>query len=395
VDGESDMTKPLVIIGAGPYGLATGAFARHAGVQPQLFGEVMGFWHHMPDGMFLRSYFRASNIADPEQALTLTRFEEAIGRRLDRPIPLADFIAYGEWFAEQAKLDVDPRKVRRVSRDGDTFALTLDDGSTIDAERVVVATGITPFPWRPPLFSELAPGLVSHTSEHHSYDEFAGKQVAVVGAGQSALEAAAFLKRAGASPEVFVRGAGLRFLKGERLYESAGPLGNFLYPAWGVGPPGINWIMGRPSIFRLLPPRLAAPLARRAIKPAGAAWLHPMLEGIPITTGREIRAAVPENGRVRLELTDGGERVVDHVVLGTGYRLDVRRYDFLDPSLVERVRLRVDGYPRLSGSFESSVPGLYFVGAPAAASAGPGMRFVSHTDFVARAIAASLRRRAA
>jgi hypothetical protein len=57
----------------------------------------------------------------------------------------------------------------------------------------------------------------------------------------------------------------------------------------------------------------------------------------------------------------------------------------------------VAGYPVLDRSFQSSVPGLHFVGAPAAWSFGPLMRFVAGTGFaahaVARGIAASTARR--
>jgi hypothetical protein len=95
---------------------------------------------------------------------------------------------------------------------------------------------------------------------------------------------------------------------------------------------------------------------------------------------------------MRLGLDDGTERVVDHVVLGTGYRVDLARYEFLDRDLLSQIRLSGD-YPRLSAAFESSVRGLYFVGAPAAASAGPGMRFVSHTGLVAKAVTQGLLKR--
>jgi hypothetical protein len=169
------------------------------------------------------------------------------------------------------------------------------------------------------------------------------------------------------------------------LYETAGGIGNILYPAWGVGPPGVNWLMGRPSIFRLLPSPISDPLARRAIRPAGGAWVHPRLEGVQITTGRTIESVEVVGSEVRLGLDDGSERLIDHVLLATGYRIDLSRYSFLDRDLLARIRL-TGAYPRLSSSYESSVPGLHFVGAPAAASAGPGMRFVSHTGFAARAI---------
>jgi hypothetical protein len=162
-------------------------------------------------------------------------------------------------------------------------------------------------------------------------------------------------------------------------------ISNIIYPAWGVGPPGVNWLMGRPAIFRRLPSWLGDPLARRAIRPAGAAWVHPRLEGARITTGRTVTSAQAVEGELRLGLDDGTERVVDHVVLGTGYRVDLARYEFVDRDLLSQIRLTGD-YPRLSSAFESSVRGLYFVGSPAAASAGPGMRFVSHTGFVAKAV---------
>jgi hypothetical protein len=74
------------------------------------------------------------------------------------------------------------------------------------------------------------------------------------------------------------------------------------------------------------------------------------------------------------------------VLLATGYRVDVALYDFLAPELLKRVR-RVDGYPLLGPGFESSLPGLHFLGAPAARSFGPVCRFVSGTPYTARALA--------
>ncbi len=376
---------PVVIIGAGPYALSTAAFLRRAGIETQLYGEVMGFWRTMPTGMFLRSYRRASNIADPDGALTLPAFELATDRKVPTPIPLADFIEYGHWYQQQAEIPVDPRRVIRLTREEDGFRLVLTDSETVEAQRVVVATGITPFAWKPPLFEGLDHGLVSHTSERRDYGDFEGRRVAVVGGGQSALESAAFLREADASTELVVRQPALRFLRGEKLYETAGVISSIIYPAWGVGPPGVNWLMGRPALFRRLPSWLGDPLARRAVLPAGAAWVHPRLEGVRITTGRTVTSAQGVEGELRLGLDDGTERVVDHVVLGTGYRVDLARYEFLDRDLLSQIRLTGD-YPRLSSAFESSVRGLYFVGAPAAASAGPGMRFVSHTGFVAKAV---------
>ena len=81
-------------------------------------------------------------------------------------------------------------------------------------------------------------------------------------------------------------------------------------------------------------------------------------------------------GNWRLNWATGPRGRSNHLLLGTGYRVDVRRYEFLDSALLEEVRT-VDAYPVLNPRLESSVPGLRFLGAPALWSFGPIMRFVS------------------
>jgi hypothetical protein len=379
----------VAIIGAGPYALSAAAFLREGGAEARVFGRAMGFWETMPKGMFLRSFRTASDIADPSRELTLERYERAVGKAGQSPLPLDEFIAYGRWYQEQAVPDVDPRLVTLVRRDSNGFHVTLGDGEAITARRVVVAAGIGPFAWRPPEFAGLRRELVSHSSEHRVFDGFGGRRVVVVGGGQSALESAALLDEAGARVEVLVRARLIRFLRGERLYESAGLLRRLLYPPLGVGPPGLNVVMGAPNLFRLLPRGLSHRLAYRSIRPAAAAWLRPRLADVEISLGQRVVSAASVNGGVRLQLRGGGERSADHVLLGTGYRVDLSRYRFLEPRLTSAIRT-TGGYPVLSRFFESSVEGLYFLGAVAAASAGPGMRFVSHTGPVAAAVRRSV-----
>jgi hypothetical protein len=89
---------------------------------------------------------------------------------------------------------------------------------------------------------------------------------------------------------------------------------------------------------------------------------------------------------VLLELNDGSERVFDHVLVGTGYQVDIAQYPFLSALVLERIE-RVGGYPVLDEGFETSLAGLHFVGAPAAWSFGPLMRFVAGTEFASPAVA--------
>jgi hypothetical protein len=79
----------------------------------------------------------------------------------------------------------------------------------------------------------------------------------------------------------------------------------------------------------------------------------------------------------------------DHVLLATGYRVDIARDPCLSADLVRDIA-RAGGYPKLGRGFESSVRGLYFVGAPAAWSFGPLFRFVAGTSWAAPRVAAAL-----
>jgi thioredoxin reductase len=335
--------------------------------------------------MYLRSMPPATSIGYRWDEFSLERYEHAIGGSFGWPIPLDAFIAYGHWFQEAAIPDVEPRAVKALQRAGTTFSIQLDDEEHVKASSVVVAAGIAAFAWRPPLFDGLPAEVATHSSEHDDFEPFRGKRVLIVGGGQSALESAALLHEVRAEVEVVVKAPALRYLRGERLYERGGRFKRVLYPPLGVGPPGLNRLMGSPSLFRLLPSSTAAPLAYRVIRPAGASWLRPRLDGVTLTVDREISAVAETHGRVTARLSDGTSRTFDHVILGTGYRVDVAKYDFLTDDVVAHLK-RINGCPMLDRAFESSLPGLYFVGAPAAASAGPGMRFVSHSGIAAHAI---------
>jgi hypothetical protein len=109
------------------------------------------------------------------------------------------------------------------------------------------------------------------------------------------------------------------------------------------------------------------------------------MNNVKITTGRSIVAAHPAGDCLRLRLDNGEERRVDHALLATGYRVDIGRHRFLSETLAAEIRCS-GGHPELNRAFESSVAGLHFMGAPAAHSFGPLMRFVSGTAYAAAAL---------
>ena len=343
----------------------------------------MSFWDkQMPHGMLLRSPYVASNIADPQRELTLDDFASE-NQPLPRPLALEQFVEYGRWFQQVAFPQLDPRQVARVDRSGSGFRLALGDGGSLHAARVVVAAGIMPFAWKPPQFRNLPAELASHTSEHRELSRFSGRRVVVIGGGQSALESAALLHEAGAEVEVLVRASRIYFLRrAHGFLHRLGPVTRLLFAPAEVGPAGVSRLVSEPSWYRRLPRALQDRFSVRSLRPAGAAWLEPRLEEVSIRISTPVESARELNGGVELMLADGARCHCDHVLLATGYRVDITNYPFLPPQLLERVD-RVGGYPRLSRGFESSLRGLYFLGAPSAWSYGPLMRFVAGTEFAA------------
>jgi FAD-dependent urate hydroxylase len=375
-------------VGAGPYGLSVAAHLRAKGIATLVFGPVMDFWRrNMPRGMLLRSPPRATHIAAPGHELTLDRYARERGRELTDPLPVEDFIDYGTWFQQTFVPDVDRRLVDGVATSVSGFRVQLSDGEQVRADRVVVAAGLHPFPRRPPVLSSLPPELVSHSADHDDLARFAGRRVLVIGGGQSAVESVALLHEGCAEVELVARAARVHWLG-----EADGPIRRGILrtplPPTGVGGRVTGWIAAAPDIFWRTPQYLRPTISFRCIRPAAAGWLRDRTAGLPLTMKRVVVAAEASNGAVRVKLDDGSDRVVDHVLLATGYEVDIARYPFLNSELLARIE-RSDGYPWLRRGLESSVPGLHFVGASAAASFGPIMRFVVGSWYAAPAVARS------
>jgi FAD-dependent urate hydroxylase len=385
-----DHDSRVVIIGAGPYGLACAAHLRHTGIEPRVFGEPMGYWRkHMPRQMLLRSRRCASHIADPGRSLTIDEYEKSTGTKLSEPIDIESYIGYADWFCRTVAPDADRRRVQQVEQVDGGFSLRLEDGEEVDAERVVVAAGLEPFAWRPSPLGDLPRELVSHTSDHEDLAAFTGERVMVVGAGQSALESAAILHEVGAEVEIVARAPGIVWLAPEGRTDMRGRMKQLMMPPTGVGGMGSGWIAAAPELFRRMPVKMRPEITRRCIAPKGSDWLRPRLADVPMDTGRGVAEATPSETGVRVVLDDGTVRDLDHVLLGTGYAVDITRYPFLSPELVRSLDM-AGGYPVMRPGFESSVPGLHFVGAAGTLSFGPVMRFVVGTWYAAPALARNI-----
>ena len=377
----------VAVIGAGPYGLACTRFLKNAGIDVLTFGEKMRFWQErMPEKMILRSRRRSSHIADPDGSLSLDAFAAEHGHpRLD-PVPLTEFESYGAWYGERAVPDLDGRRIAAVVPRGErSFTLRVEDGAELTVSRVIVAAGISPFAWRDSPLAELPDDVVSHSSYHRDFGRFRGRSVVVVGCGQSALESAALLHEEGAAVELIARRSAPVWLAGDggslRARVRAG-----MAPPTDVGGRVSGWLAAAPGVMRGSPSPLREWTTARCVVPAGADWLPERVRDVTMTMDRQISSAEARNGTVSISLDDGSEREVDHAILATGWRIDVARFPFLDQTIVELLKPR-NGYPVLGPGFESSIPGLHFVGTAAAMSFGPINRFVVGSWYAAPVIA--------
>jgi lysine/ornithine N-monooxygenase len=384
-------TCDVAIIGAGPYGLSAAAHLREAGIEARVFGQPMEFWaDKMPAGMLLRSPRPASTISDPRSRFTLEAYESANGVMPAKRTPRETFVDYGKWFVKQIDCDLDRRNVRVVRKENSAFRVVLEDGAQLTARRVVVAAGVGKFRRIPAPFAKLSEASCSHCYDGRKLAEM-GKRVAVIGAGQSALECAALLDEAGAEVEVIARVPVLRWIGMHPKLHRLGPISKMLYSKHDIGPIGISRLVAYPHVLYHSPLGWRDRIRTRAVRSAGAPWLIPRLAHAKITTGRKVVSATETANEVKLTLDDGSERRVDHILLGTGYSVNIAKYEFLAQELVQAIE-QFDGYPRVGPGFHSSVPGLHFLGAPAARSFGPLLYFVTGTEFASKELVSHLSR---
>ena len=394
-----DAPIDIAIIGAGPYGLSIAAHLRARGAAFRLFGSPMQTWrNHMPKGMSLKSDGFASSLSAADGADTLRDYCTQRGlpyHDTALPVPLATFTDYALDFQRRQAPSLEDRMVTGLDGAAGGFRLTLDDGETFEARKVVVAVGITHFDRSPEALAGLPPALASHASAHHDLGAFRGRDVTVLGAGSSAVDLAALLHEVGASVRLVARGPTVRFFS-EPQVGDANLWRKLRHPPSGIGPGLRSRLYAEaPGLFRRLPARLRLKTVQRHLGPASPWHLKQRVIGrAEVLVQHALTDARAHGDRVRMTFeTGGGPTTIDtdHVIAATGYRPSLRRLPFLTDRLRDRLAAVADT-PVLSGRFEASVPGLYFVGPAAANSFGPLMRFMYGNEFAARRITAHLAR---
>lgn len=357
----------LLVIGAGPYGLSTAAWAEENGIDALVVGRPMSFWReHMPERMLLRS--GVDWHLDAAGVHTFEAFVEERGlaeNDLD-PIPVAVFLDYCDWFRDAKRIPVEDVRVERVSTADGRFEIALEDAGGIVADAVVCAPGIRHYTNVPAWASSIPDGLGAHTCDLVRFDDLAGARVLIVGGRQSAYEWAALIGEQGAERiDVVHRHEVPRF---ERV-------------SWRFADPHVENTIVIPGYWRNLPPAEREQIARRFWEVGRLTlehWLTPRLDERRVRRrpGTEVVEATvsPSGDEVDVLLSDSERLTVDRVVFASGYKADLARVPYL-AALAEGIEL-ADGFPVLDETFGTSIPGLYVTGFSATRDFGPFFGFV-------------------
>lgn len=380
-----------VIVGAGPYGLSTSAYLTEAGVPHQVLGIPMHAWKNFtPPGMLLRSEAFASSLYSPCGGYTV----EAYCRRnhieyksVGLHLPVETFVDYGRWFQSELVGHIRPVEVQDMCRKDGYFRLGLSDGSSLVARRVVLSLGLKSFGQAPSALRGVPRPYVLHSGDFGDSAWAQDKDVVIVGGGQSAIGLAASMSAAGARVRLLVRGDAVNWSREPRT--SSGLVSRLLRERVGLGrgwDSNKPWLLAMSYLLSEYPASfhtLSLPQRQKILEtswgPSGAWWLRNRVEGkIEISTRMEVSRAEVRNGRIVLEVDSGGETSAisaDHVVLATGFKVDMARHAFLSSEILGALSM-VDGSPDLTSNFETSVRDLYVLGPAAAMSFGPALRFI-------------------
>jgi FAD-dependent urate hydroxylase len=387
------METNLLIIGAGPFGLAVASQASHDRIEHLIVGKPMEFWkQNMPKGMFLRS--ACDWHLDPLGVHTIDCFLDSLGKtaRDVEPLSLDFYLSYAEWFQQQKAIQTLPVYIEQLDHSVTTkataardvhFLATTRDGEVIKAQRVVLAPGFRHFAHAPDDLKEKLPAdRFVHTSEFVDFSGAKNKRYLILGGRQSAFEWAALLLEAGSSA------VDLSHRHASPAFEAAD---------WSWVNPLVDNMVADPNWFRRLSEVEKEAVSRR-LWAEGRLKVEPWLEArlkderVRVWPQTELVSCTEqEDGELVAALSNGKTLNVDQVVLATGYKVDIAQLPFLAAgNLLRRLETR-NGFPILDDHFETSIPGFFITSMPAMQDFGPFFGFTISVRTSAKLICERLR----
>ncbi len=379
VSSTSWTPQTFLIVGAGPYSLATAAYAKSAGIDLTIIGKALDFWKiNMPRGMFLRS--GPDWHLDAREVATFEAYVKERGLTSDqtKPVALDTFLDYASWFMGQ--YDVAPRNgyVTSLVKSGSAFVATLDDGSQVSAKQVLLGLGFGFFKHYPrELVVKLPPQSYSHTCDTVDLAFYRNKRVLIVGGRQSAYEWAALLRENGAE-EIHL------------THRHATP--QFTEPDWSWVQPMVRNTLTDHGWWRKLGADEQKSIRDRfwaAGRLTLEAWLDRRVHqsNVHIHEKTSIASADQrDDGTYEVSLDDGSRCDVHRIILATGYRPTMDTVGFLDRTTILDRLVTVDGFPALDPEFQTSVANLHVTGLAATRDFGPFFGFTVGCPVAAKVI---------
>jgi thioredoxin reductase len=361
----------LLIIGAGPFGLAMAAYSQHLGIDHLIVGKPMEFWQsNMPVGMYLRS--ACDWHLDPLDIDTIERFLQTQDLTTDDVEPLSRhfYLTYLQWFQEQKQIEIISKYVQQlnhINQGGHLFQATMEDGEKITAPHVVIAVGFKYFKHEPQSLVERLPaGCFSHTCDLVDFTELKGKRCLIIGGRQSAFEWTALLNEAGAST-VHV----------SHRHDSPA----FAEADWSWVNPLVEAMVDNPGWFRNLSPEEKDAINHRL-------WAEGRLKVEPWLESRVMKETVKlwpntqvvscdelPRGDLLVRLDNGEKLNVDHIILATGYNVKIDQVPFLTQGNILPKLMTRNGYPVLDEHFQTNIPGFFITSMAATQDFGPFFAF--------------------
>ena len=371
----------LLVIGAGPYALATAALARDRGIDTTVVGRSMGFWReHMPANMFLRSgpdwHLDGAGV-DTLQAYLA---EQQIDPDDVDPIPIGLFLDYAAWFTARKGLPVREELVVELEKLDARFDARLDSGEAVRADFVVAAPGIRQYTQVPEWAASVPAARSAHTCDLVDLSELSGARVVIIGGRQSAYEWAALLCEHGAERiDVVHRHDVPRF---ERV-------------SWKFVDEHVERTLAVPGYWRNLPDHEQEAIDRRFWEVGRLTlehWLAPRLDSRRVTRwpGTEVTEVIAghDGDGMRVVLSNAQSLTADFIVFACGYAVDLGKVPYLR-GVLDSVAL-ADGFPMLDEHFQTTLDGLYITGYSATRDFGPFFGFVKGSPAAATLIVRDL-----
>ncbi|MGI9534437.1 MAG: NAD(P)-binding domain-containing protein [Thermodesulfobacteriota bacterium] len=361
----------LIIIGAGPFGLSAASFANFHKIDYLVIGKPMSFWkENIPENMYLRSGLDWH--LDPQGKYTIEAFINTKNKpqKNINPLPLSLFLEYATWFQDQQNIHVLEKVIEKLDylEEERKYLITLKDANTIKAKNVLIAIGFKFFIKLPHDLLKILPAdSFTHTCDTVNFEKFKNKLVLIIGGRQSAYEWAALIVEAGA-----------KTIHISHRHETP----EFAESNWEWIDPFMDQMVDNPKWYSALTEQEKEEIDRKfwtedslKLEP----WLLPRInrDNVKIwPLSNVIKCDESESGKYIVHIDNGDKLEVDHIILATGYKVDINNVPFLSSgNILSKLKIN-EGFPDLDGYLQTNLPGLYMTSLIATKSFG---RFFAYT----------------